>query len=338
MVILSSTKEGIGGVLLDKLLAIYDIDVLYATRLMEYFKKSAWEGFEILLFTTKDNLIDFLEYQPIEILLYGGEDLAWEEYSNNIKHIFLLSIDKRLPKDNNRFVYKYQPASKIISDVLSLYTKLEDSRGQISDGNVLIMTVFAPITGDEKYEFSWSLAKYISSIRKVLFIPLELLPTAHMTRQEDCGQSLSEFLYYLKESKTDPIDKMKSYLNYSERLSYLSGLTHGFDILSVNKEDSRRIIDCLKEHKEYEIVIFYLGIYTEASMEILRHSVEICIISYGDNHEGLVREEWERQMELLGCSVNNLKYRLIKLPRSNSVVETKELLPKMVIELAEQVI
>lgn len=332
--------------MLDKLIAIYDSDVLYASRLMEYFKKSAWKGFEIVLFTTKENLISFLEYQAVEILLYGGDDLPREKQSNNVKHIFLLSVDKRLPKDNYQYIYKYQPASKISTDVLSLYTKLEDSKGEGSKGNVCIVSVFSPITAYEKIEFAWSLAKHISSIKKVLFIPLELLPTAHLMQQEEKGESLSEFLYYLKESKSDLIEKMKSFLNYYEKLSYLSGLTHGFDLLSINKDDIVRFIDCIKEHTDYEIVIFYIGIYTEASMEILQHSNEICVISRDENYEEHVRGEWERQMDILGYPVQKLRYHLIRLPVSKSEEhtkdQTKELtkdkLSKMAIEFAELII
>lgn len=321
---------------MDKLLAIFDIDVLYASRLMEYLKKSAWEEFEILLFTTEENLIEFLEYQAVEILLYGGEDLPWERQNNNIKHTFLLSSDKRLPKDNYQFIYKYQPANKISSDILSLYTKLEDGKGETSNRNIRIVSLFSPITNNEKAEFSWLLAKYISTIRKVLFIPLELLPTAHIVQQDEKEQSLSEFLYYLKESNA-PVDKMKSYLSYSEKLSYLSGLTHGFDLLSINKDDASRFIESIKEHKDYEMVIFYLGIYTEASMEILKHSDEVCVISCDKSYEELVIGEWEKQMELLGYPVHKLKYHRISLPVM-SEVEMKDQLSKLVMEFAEHII
>lgn len=63
---------------MDKLLAVFDTDILYATRLMEYLKEADWECFEILLFTRQESLFDFLKYQKIDILLYGGELLPEE--------------------------------------------------------------------------------------------------------------------------------------------------------------------------------------------------------------------------------------------------------------------
>lgn len=302
-------------------MAIFDTDVLYATRLMEYFKKSEVKGFDVLLFTKKEFLVEFLEYQAVEILLYGGEDLSKVQQCNNIKYLFLLCANRRLPKDNFSLIYKFQPASKIGSDVLSLYTRLEDCQNETAYGDVRLISVFSPVPNVEKMSFSWSLAKNISERGKVLFIPFELLPSAYTIPREEGGQSLSEFLYYLKESKTDPIDKMKSYLSYSEKLSYLSGLTHGFDLLSISKEDMCRFIDGIREHKDYEMVIFYLGIYTEAAMEVLKRSDEVCIIISEGNYEDLVLSEWERQIEILGCPIHELKHHLLRIPFGGSELE-----------------
>jgi len=302
-------------------MAIFDTDILYSTRLMEYFRKSAWEGFEILLFTKEESLREFLDYQGLEILLYGGVDLIELVEKSNIKYVFYLCDDKRLITDNNQYIYKYQSASKITSDLLSLYTKLEDIKGETSYGDVRLVSVFPPLLGPEKISFAWSLAKEVSKKMKVLFIPLEMLPTSEIDQEDVRGQSLSEFLYYLKESKTDPIEKMKSYLNYSERLSYLSGLTHGFDLLSICKDDIGRFIRGLKEHKDYEMIIIYLGIYTEASMEILKSSDKVCILTCDGDYEENIRMEWERQMEFLECSIKDLKHHFVKLPSKSRKIE-----------------
>lgn len=304
-----------GGAFLDKLLAIFDTDILYASRLMEYLKKSAWEGYEVLLFTKVESLIDFLEYQPVEILLYGGEEnLHVVKNCKNVKYLFCFSSNKKLIKNKSLLIYKYQSAPDIMRDIISLYTKLEDSKDETTYGDVRIISVFSPIPSIEKIEFSWSLAKDLSNRVKVLFIPLEFFPTCHMFHKDDKGQSLSDFLYYLKDGKNGSIDKIKSYLSYSEKLSYLSGINHGFDLLSVSKEDIERLVESIKEHKDYEMVIFYIGIYTEAAMEILKSSDEVCIAICEDNYEEIIREEWERQMDLLKLHIIEKKHHIIRIP------------------------
>lgn len=301
---------------MEKLLAIFDEDVLFASRLMEYFKKSDWDDFEVLLFTKTDTLLDFLKYQFIEILLCSEDLLSRDMNKENIKYIFCLCPDMKQIRDKSQKIYKYQPAGRIASDVLTAYTRLEDMRQNKMRDGVNFTSVFAPITGIEKEYYAWSLAKELSVKRKTLFISLDLLPTDMYIRQEHNGQSVSELLYYLKENKSDYMDNFKSYLNYSEKLSYLSGPLHGFDLLSINREDIDRFMEDIKKLTDYEEIIFYLGIYTEASMEVLSRSNDIYIATCESPYEELVFKEWERQAGLMGMPIKELKINRIKLARA----------------------
>lgn len=305
---------------MDKLLAVFDTDVLYASRLMEYLKEADWKSFEIILFTKRESLLDFLQYQTLDILLYGEEDFPKAFPKDNIKYVFCLCKDRRFARDKEEMIFKYQAASKIASDIISRYSRLEDKRHKAVYEDVRLISVFAPVPGAEKTSFAWSLAKALSDIRKVLFISFEQLATAFILKDEITGQSMSELLYHLKEDNTNHITELGSYLNYWERLSYISETSHGFDLLSLNSEDIVRFIDGIKEQKEHEIIIFFLGIYTEASMDILKISDELYIASCDLPYEELVAKEWERQMELAGIDVNQLKLHRIKLPTGEQVI------------------
>lgn len=306
-------------------MAVFDTDIMYAARLMEYFKKSDWKGFEILLFTKQESLIDFLKYQYVDILLCGGEAFPEDIPKENTNHIFWLCTDKKLTKDKQDVIYKYQAAGKIASDILSRYTRLEDNSHGGEFDEVRLISIFPPVPGVETNSYAWSLAKELSNNRKVLFISFELLPTTFMIREDDTGKSMSELVYYLKEGKVDHNTDLKPYLNYSEQLSYLNGPTHGFDLLSLSREDIGRFISEIKEHREYELVIFYLGIYTEALMEVLSQSNEVCIATCDSPYEELVLREWERQMDLIGVDVQQLKINRIMLPIAELIMGARPL-------------
>lgn len=296
-----------------KLLAIFDTDILYASRLMEYFKKADWDGFDILLFTRKDSLIEVIKYQSLDILLYGGDVLSKELLTENIKYVFHLCTDMKQIEDKQESINKYQAAGKIASDLMSAYTRLEDKYENNPVDDMVFVSIFPPISGAEKISYAWSYAKELSNKKKVLYIAFDLLPTAFLLREEDRGQSMSELLYYLKESRSDYMDKFKSYLNYSEKLSYLTGPIHGFDLLSLSREDIGRFMDDIKNYTDYETVIFYLGMYTEATMEVLSRSQEVCIVTCDLPYEELVIKEWERQTELIGLPIKKLKIDRVKL-------------------------
>lgn len=319
---------------LNKLLAIFDTDVLYASRLMEYLKKTGWDGFEILLFTKRGSLEEFLKYQYVDILLYGGDAIADDISKDNIKHIFFLCEDIRYTRDKDQMIYKYQAADSIRSDILSSYTRLEDKDQEFTAlGDVSFITLFSPLAGVEKLSYAWSLAKVLSNKRKVLFVSFDLLPTAFMIKDENMGRLMSEFLYYLKESRTDQGSKLKSYLKYSEKLSYISGINHGFDLLSLDKGDIGSFIDAIKNYMDYDLVIYYLGIYTEASMEILRLSNGVYITICDTPYENLLVKEWERQMELTGVNIKELGYKYIKLPTGDRLAGPDLLPEKIMLEL-----
>ncbi len=296
-----------------KLLAVFDTDTLYASRLMEYFKRSNWDDFEIILFTKQESLVDFLKYQAVDILLFGGDTLSEEISRENIKYVFWICTDNKQAKDKQDTIYKYQAAGKIGSDIFSRYTKLENNYHSDSLDNLSIISFFAPVPSEEKISYAWSRAKELSYRRKVLFIDLEQLPVTIKPWHENSVSSMSELLYFLKEGNPNYIDKLYTYLNYSDKLSYLAGPTHGFDLLSLCREDMGRLMDDLKKYTDYETVILYLGIYTEASMEALSRSNDIYILANDLNYDELVEKEWERQMELMGIQINKLNIKRIRL-------------------------
>lgn len=297
-----------------KILALFDSDGVYGARLMEYIKNLAWEDFDILLFTRQESLTDFLKYQPVEILLYDKDacnDTFYKELQKeNIKYIFYLCNDRKLLQDGQE-IYKYQAAGKIASDILSCYTKLENNNKETYYDDVQIISVYSPVPGGEKISFAWSLAKELSNKRKVLFIFLDPLPADFIIKSGQTGYAISEYLYYLKEN--NPAN-LKSYLGYSEKLSFLSGLSHGFDLLSLSKEDAQKFLKELKDHKDYETVVFYLGFYTEATMEILQAGNQAYLVICKSPYEEAVIKEWERQMELMGIAQDNLRYEKIIIP------------------------
>jgi hypothetical protein len=296
-----------------KLLAIFDRDILYASRLMEYFKKSNWDGFDVLLFTRKESLVDLLKYQSIDILLYGGDTLPKELLVDNINYVFYLCTDKKQTGDKQETIYKYQSAGKIASELLSAYTRLEDKYESNQVDDMDFISIFPPTPGPDKISYAWTYAKELSNKKKVLYIAFDLLPTDFLLNEGEKGQSMSELLYYLKESKSDYMDKFKSYISYSEKLSYLRGPIHGFDLLSLSREDIGRLMDDIKNHTDYQTVIFYLGMYTEATMEVLGRSKEICLVTCDLPYEELVIKEWERQTELIGLPIKKLKIDRVKL-------------------------
>lgn len=296
---------------MEKLLVIYDTDVFYAGRLMDYMKKSPVAGFELLLFTKRDSLCEFLKDHVVELLLMG-EGMQEELPQENLRYILRLTGEKPAnQQDLSGTIYKYQNANGVIKDMLTCYTKAQGIRSPEREEELKIISVFAPGGGSREAAYGWYLALSLAERKKVLYLPLEQLPVSLYPASAGKDQALSEFIYFLKENPEQLTLKLPELLQYSGKLAYLSGVAHGLDLLSLGKGDVVRLAELLKAHTDYEAVICYLGMYTEFSIELMRVSNSNYFLGDGSAYSESTIKEWDRQMALSGVDTGAGKFHRI---------------------------
>lgn len=299
---------------MEKIFALYDSDVFYATRFMEYFKGKKEVDFIITVFTLLDKLEEFLQEHLVEILLLGEQVTMKEETLKNIKCIYCLTENPNKKIDTAWLqVYKYQSAKAVMAEILKDYAGKENlSQVKYNSDQTKIISIFAPVPGIEKLIFSWSISTFLSEQKRVLFVPIEPFPIRLPTNLDRTNQSLSEFIYYLKEN-SNITNKMIMLPQTSGNLSVLSGIVHGADLLSLNKEDIQNWMEEIRIHTDYQTVIFYLGCYTEAMIELMNLSDSILVTLLEGSYEAFVSQEWERQMGQSGVNTKQDKFEFVEL-------------------------
>lgn len=304
---------------MEKTMAILDSDSIYASRFMEYIKNRKEYDFEILAFTRYECFEDYRKLHRIELLL-TDEEFASEEFpKENINYIYILS-DKPGPMNATGYpsVFKYQQVREIMNEILSDYAKSENAKESSRiRGGLHIISIFSPMPNDRKAAFAWSVAINLSERKKVLFIPFKLFPVPCLLNLECNSQELSEFIYFLKENNPDMIVKLKTLLRYNGNLSSLSGLVHGFDALSINKEDIDKFLQELEANTDYEAAVFYIEIYSEAMMELIKKSDTVFLPVEENEYERMVLHEWKRQIEFTGISYQRERFIEVKLQVPN---------------------
>ncbi len=313
------------------IIAIYDSDLTYAIRLMDYIKKRKELGFEVLVFTEEDSLLDFGRGRTIDILIMEDGLSINDEIKDNIKATFILSdyINQLEVKEENR-VLKYQSAQILISEILSIFNKLHNKDNlDYGANNPKIVSIISLTPEKNKLGFAWSYAYNISNHNQVLFIPLELLPIPFLDVNESSNFSLSDFLYYLKNKDYQLNSIMNSHTNYIDSISYLSGISIGLDLISLTKEDVSLWIENIKAYTDYDLIIFYLGFYSEAAVELLKQSSEILVPMIEQSEDNHVIRELERQLNFIGLNIPSEKIHKINIPATrwsgDSMVSYQEL-------------
>lgn len=298
---------------MERILALYDSDVFYATKFMEYFNKKNETDFTVSVFTQVESIENFLQLHQVEILLAGDSMKLNEQLQKNIRHVYQLSDIP--PSEADSSVYqlsKYQSVRALMNQILSDYQVKEDvTPGRGSRRQTNITSVFPLVPGQDKLSFAWSLSLLRSDESRVLFVLLDLFPVPLLFQTEKEHPALSEFIYYLKE--TSGIAKLKSLLGQYGRLSYLSGIQNGADILSLSSTDMQKWVEELRNNSDYDTVIFYQSCYTEAMTELMKLSDTVLVTSLDNSYEAAIGEEWNRQMSQLDINTNRDKYCFIQL-------------------------
>lgn len=300
---------------MEKIFAIYDSDVLYTTRLMGYLNKKNISGFQISVFTKKENLEEFLANHKAEILLLADQCILQECSLKNIMNIFRFSEKVGEEADmDDRLVRKYQPAPKMIDEVLKKYNHTEIVRQTDSQhqSNKMI-TIFSPKPGAETLSFAWSISTLLSYHAKTLFVPMELFPTPGFSTIVHSEFYLSEFIYYLKENPAQII-RLKDMLKKEDYLSFLTGVMHGSDLLSLNRVDIYKMIEVFRDLTEYNTIILYAGFFNEAIVELMKVSDTVLVPTLDTAYDKAVSDEWEEQMNRGGINTDTIKFCRVLLP------------------------
>lgn len=294
---------------MERIFALYDSDVFYVTRFMEYFKRKKDSNFAISVFTKKESFEEFISLYSIDILLVGIGISIEDIPKDRIKNIYLLT-ESPIKEAGAQYpeVFKYQPAKAVLEETITDFL-LKENKLQINlpSNKVQIISVFSPIQNAESLVHAWAIAAIWAEQQKILLIILDIFPISIGTSYNNTNSALTEFIYYLKENP-NIIVKMKDLLSLFGNLSVLSGITHGADILSLNKADINLWVEELRTHTDYQRVIFYQGGYFEASTELMKLSDTIIITDRGTPYERAVYSTWSRQMRQVGINTEQDKF------------------------------
>ena len=90
------------------IMAIYDLDGIYAERFMEYINRSKSIPFQVRAFSKEESFLEYAREEEIEILLVSERAVTEEIRRLPITHIIVLSEETygTEEKNNEKFVKK----------------------------------------------------------------------------------------------------------------------------------------------------------------------------------------------------------------------------------------
>ena len=113
------------------IMAIYDVDPLYAARFADVVNQTEKIPFDVLAFSSFDKLKKFAKENPVELLLVAEGTMCPAISSLPVKKLVVLDEEKGTVPEELPAVLKYQSCEKIMQEVTALYGEeaREEGRG-----------------------------------------------------------------------------------------------------------------------------------------------------------------------------------------------------------------
>ena len=214
-------------------LAVFDCSREYIDKFSDYIKRKKNLPFEILGFSNREALWNYVESNKIHVLLFSQEELVDDEKSGEetceqfISHSnvgkFIYLGKQRKSKSTLRYINKYQSMETIIKELLELM-EVDDS--EELPQSFKMMGIYSVVPGEETFQASLSLASNLAMGSSILYLSFDRFSI--LDPEQTGNSSISDLIYFFK---TNP-------KQIKEELNKAVGHYRGFDYLTAPLEQS----------------------------------------------------------------------------------------------------
>lgn len=310
------------------IIAIYEEDIVYANRLMDFLNEKEEFLLEAMVFSKKESLQRYLQEHQIDILLLGEfmdrSNLREEHISYKIVLCEGILVKE---EETETVINKYQSAECIMREILALYVSKETVTASYrylpQYRNCELISIYSPCGGCGKTTMALSMAHILGRSKRVLYINLENFPGVIFGTSPGVISGFSELIYYLKQRKSNLAMKLQALVRKEGNIDLLQPAEHYNDLYAIEVQDIQLFIEELYGATVYDVVIFDIGFISDAILELLEASHTVYMPLYENES---AREKEERFFQFLreeGREYIQDKCKKLKFP-PNPVIEQGE--------------
>lgn len=244
-------------------LAICDLEALYACNFMEYISRKQGVPFEIQAFTSVEKLKEAAKKEHIEILLISDKAMEEEVKELPVGQIIILSEGVHDPMlDKYPSIYKYQSSDAVIREVMSCYGEsVQEARpqGMPLKKPMEIIGIYSPLGRVLKTSFALTLGQILAKDRAVLYLNLEDYSGFEGLFERNYDSNLSDLLYYVTQKQQGLVYRIGQMTETINNLDYIPPVLSPGDIRAATGEEWNFLLDELEFRSSYEALILDFG-------------------------------------------------------------------------------
>lgn len=318
----------------DKLI-ICDTEEDYARKMYEYIQTKYGETYEVLLFTNEAALVNYLNDNYADLLLYANGSSELIEQVRNIGQKIVLS-DKEEMVSEEQVIYKYNSADSIMQEVMSLYIATDNNvSGRRKGEKIKVIGIYTPVKRSFQTTFALTLGQILAKQCKTLYLNFECFSGFDVLSGKLTKTDLLDLVYFAECAEDSFSYRLNSIIETMGSLDYIPPTKVYTRFSEIDKSQWLKLIDVISEKTTYEYLILDLSENIIGLFDILDRCDRIYTIRNTErtasakiaNYENLLREE--NRDRIIDKTTN------IDIPRFKEIPSEFEMLPYS--ELAEHV-
>lgn len=241
------------------------MDEQYAYRLMNYMKGKPGVPYEIMVFTDKNSLNDFLKSNEVEVFITNDEEMIREVPKGKVHYILKLSEEESTGSagESTEYhpIFKYQSTEIIIREMLSycageIYLAV-NNLAKRTKGKVV--GVYSPVGRCYKTAFSLAIANTLGKNGNVLYINLEEYTGLSDSLFRGNRTGLSEVMYMYRRNSAGLRQKLRDYICPLGKFDCIFPVECPDDVADILVEEWITFFQYLLDVSEYEFLVVDVG-------------------------------------------------------------------------------
>lgn len=313
-------------------LAICDTDAPYVHRVMDYINLKKNAPFEVLAFSSLEDIQNYCHQHVMELLLLSEKLLSEDIKQLPIAHLIVLAEEEKVELSAEyQSIYKYQSIEAVIREVIGYYAV--NHKEQISAfplrKEIELIAVYSPVKRALKTSFSLALGQILSKQKSVLYLNME--EYSGFSGMINCNykQDFSDLLYYLKQKSDNLLYRLSAMVQTLNNLDYIPPVFSHMDLRTVTKEEWLYLLDLLNR-SSYDVVILDLGDIVDGLFEILRKCEKFYMPVREDSVSLCKIEQFQGLLTVCGYEDVSEKIEKLRLPYYNHLGPKQSYLEQLI--------
>lgn len=254
-----------------KILAVYDVDALYAARFAEVMNQKDRIPFEVTAFATWEELEAFGKEHTIDVLLVSPGISSERLQKIGAGRVLILEDGEcRDAGGEYQAVYKFQSSDAMIREVMACYSEETEAAPGLAVGTMAkIIGIFSPMGGCGKTSFAVTLGRTLARENKTLYVNLEECSGLSSLTQTEFRTGLSDLLYYQASGRYHPL-RLSGAIHSMGELDYIPPVRYPEDLAQGGAKQTAALLQAIAESSSYQILVADVGGWGKTALPVLR--------------------------------------------------------------------